>query len=111
MTKVPTGKPGDRARRIEMVAAIVFGSDPNDRAKPLPGWQGKLSQAMGMGRTAVNDTLGLAYSERFDKRLAEFIAGHRFQMIEDLHTLDILRFYFDDHLQPDIMPEEDDDND
>lgn len=94
MTHVPTGQPGDRARRIEMVAAIVFGRDPNDPARALPGWQSKLSIAMGMGRTAVNDTLDLAVSDKFDRRLRGFIAGHRFQMAEDIHTLETLERIF-----------------
>ena len=90
MTHVPTGQPGDRKKRIEMIAAIAFGRDPSNPAKPLPGWQAKLSLAMGMGRTAVNDTYDLESSEKFDRRLRGFIVGLRYQMLEDIHTLETL---------------------
>lgn len=90
MISVPTGRPGDRAKRIELVAAICFGRDPEDPACALPGWQSKLSVAMGMSRSAVNNTIELAVSDKFDRRLRGFIAGHRFQMLEDLHTLETL---------------------
>ena len=94
MALVPTGRPGDRARRIEQVAAIVLGRDPSDPARAAKGWMAKLSRAMGLSHSVVSSTLGRSVDESFDRRLRGFIAGHRFQMLEDIHTLETLERIF-----------------
>lgn len=94
-TNVPVVHPGERAKRIELVAAIVFGRDPADPTRALPGWQAKLSVAMGMGRTAVNDTLKMASSDVFDRKLHLFIARHRLRLLhEDIPALETLEKIF-----------------
>lgn len=87
MIEVPVGKPGDRQRRIELVAMICFGHDPVDPGQPIRGWQARLSKAMGMGRTAVHDTLKKGESAVFDRKLRVFVAGRRIAMMEEIEAL------------------------
>jgi hypothetical protein len=94
ITTIPTGRPGDRARRIEMVAAIVLGRDPDDPARAAKGWMAKLSRAMGLSHSVVSSTMSRSSDDAFDRRLRGFIAGTRFQMAEDLHTLETLEQIF-----------------
>jgi hypothetical protein len=76
-----------RAQLIEHIAGVFFGRDPSN-GTAASGWQSKLSTALGMSRSAVNDTLALANSEKFDRRLGDFVAGRRLQMIRDAIELD-----------------------
>ena len=85
---VPFGRPGDRNRRIELVAAIAFGHEAQDPNRAVRGWQTRLSRAMGMGRTAVSDTLVASGSGSvFDRKLQAYVAGLRLQLAEDMETL------------------------
>ena len=88
--ETPVGKPGDRQKRIELVARICFGHDPADPSQPIPGWQARLSKAMGMGRTAVHDTLKRGESKVFDRKLRAFVVGRRIEMAKEMQALETI---------------------
>ncbi len=87
MTTVPKGHPGGRTRRIQIVAMIVLGRDPQDKNRPAPGWMAKLSRAMGLSHSVVSSTMNRASDPSFDRRLRYFAQQHRLQMIEDEKAL------------------------
>lgn len=83
-----------RLERIEKVAAIAFGRDPDDATRAAPGWQRRLSAAMGMSHNAVHNTLKAGHSPVFDKKLRFFIVGLREQMKRDMEDLETLERIF-----------------
>lgn len=91
MTTVPKGIPGGRRRRIEIVAMVVLGRDPQDQTRPAPGWMARLSRAMGLSHSVVSYTMQRAVDESFDRKLQYFVQQHRRQMIEDMEALQTIQ--------------------
>ena len=75
--------PKTRADRIAAAATLLIGRDPDDQNEPESGWQARLSRAMGLGRTAVNDTLAVPNSDVFDRKLADYIESRRTRLYEE----------------------------
>lgn len=82
----PPNADQNRRDRIEEVGAIAFGRGPD--GKPVRGWKTLLSRGMGLNPGAVHDTLGVANSEVFDRKLLIYIQHLRKQMLEDIAKLD-----------------------
>jgi len=76
-----------RLQRIEKVAAIAFGRDPDDPTHAAPGWQRRLSAAMGLSHNAVHSTMKSGSSPVFDRKLRAFVFGLREQMRRDIEEL------------------------
>jgi len=80
--------PTDRAGRIAHIAKIAIGRDPKNPSRPIPGWQAKLSAALGMSHGAVNATLKLPKSDVFDRKLIQFAIGLKERIERDRTELD-----------------------
>lgn len=80
--------PKDRAGRIAHIAKIAIGRDPKDPSRPIPGWQAKLSAALGMSHGAVNATLRLPASPVFDRKLNAFAIETRHRLHRDIDDLE-----------------------
>lgn len=83
-----------RLERIEKVAAIAFGRDPEDPDRAAPGWQRRLSAALGLSHGAVHATLKAGSSPVFDRKLRVFVALMREQMKRDIEELETLEHIF-----------------
>jgi len=83
-----------RAERIEMVAAIAVGRHREDPARAAPGWQTRLSTAMGLSHGAVHAAIKAGGGRVFDRKMRTYIATLREQMVRDLATLEGLERTF-----------------
>jgi hypothetical protein len=83
-----------RAERIETVAAIAVGRHPEDPARAAPGWQTRLSTAMGLSHGAVHAALKAGGGRVFDRKMRIYVATLREQMMRDLATLETLEQIF-----------------
>lgn len=83
----------ERAQRIETLAAIAFGRDP-ETGTAQRGWQARLARAIGVSRAAISDTLPLANSGPMDRKLAAYCLELRLQMLRDIERLAELRMQF-----------------
>lgn len=95
MTTVPKGIPGGRTRRIQIVAMIVLGRDPQDKDRPAPGWMAKLSRTMGLSHSVVSSTMKRASDPAFDRHLQYFVQEQRKQMLEDVEALKTIQEILD----------------
>jgi hypothetical protein len=85
MKKLPKSRRG----RIEHIARIAVGRDPDDPGRPAPGWQAKLSALMGVSHGTVNATLKLRSSPVFDRSLIQFAIELQERLERDREELEL----------------------
>lgn len=93
-----TSIPKDRAARIELAAALMFGRDEHGGAEK--GWRAKLARAMSTRVSTIASTLEQQVSPPFDRKLYPLLRTRAAQMRIDADTLESLADVIETEAEP-----------